>query len=122
MSSSQTPEFGPNGAVLNSPEMTDEMRKKIAGAYRPPPLGDLPLADRLIRMSLWGMFVFTMALFGKLPFWVSLIPNGVMAAEAFRNGLARKGMELWLWRAAGSFSLVWFVYSLVFWNFGETRP
>ena len=121
MQSSPSPEFGPNGAVLNSPTMTDEMREKIAGAYRAP-VRDLSLKDRLIRLILSAPFAFALALHENVPLWVPLIPIGVVAAETARNGLTRKGIEPWLWRAAGIFSLLWFTYCLVFWNFGETRP
>ena len=36
MSESPPPEFGPNGAVLNSPSMTDDMRAQIAGTFVEP--------------------------------------------------------------------------------------
>jgi|GEM_PF-1540787 len=121
MPRSQLPEFGPNGAILNSPAMTDEMRAKIAGTYRAP-VSDLSLKDRLITLIPWVPFAFAMAVHEKVPLWVSLIPIGVGLAGAVRNWRIRKGIEPWLWRAAGGLSLLWFVYCLVFWNFGETRP
>jgi len=122
MPPSQLLEFGPNGAVLNSPAMTDEMREKIAGASRAASIGDLPLKARLFRLISWVMLAFSWTVIREVPLWVSLIPIGVMTAEAFRNGQARKGFEPWFWRAAGILSLLWFIYCLVFWDFGETRP
>jgi len=121
MDSASPPEFGPNGAVLNSPAMTDEMRAKIAGTYRAP-VSDLSLKDRLITLIPWVPFAFAMAVRAEVPLWVPLVPIGVGLVGAVRNWWIRKGIEPWLWRAAGGLSLLWFVYCLVFWNFSETWP
>lgn len=101
--------------------MTDEMREKIAGTYRVPPVGELSLKDRLISLILWVPFAFAMVVHEKVPLWVPLIPIGVVLAGAVRNWRTRKGIEPWVWRAAGILSLLWFIFCLVFWNSGETQ-
>jgi hypothetical protein len=48
------PEFGPNGAVMNAPGMTEEMRRHLIG---PLPLSPRKLARDIALIVFWGVIV-----------------------------------------------------------------
>jgi len=80
------PVFGPNGAVLNAPTMTPEMRAKIERASR------LPSQDEILR-HLRSFFLFVLV-------WVML----TTFAKPLREFLA--GSPWWAGAATGAFAVV----------------
>lgn len=51
---SVAPEFGPNGAVLNSPNMTEEMREAILGSDPTSPSNRLPRPLEWLHATITG--------------------------------------------------------------------
>jgi hypothetical protein len=118
MDSASPPEFGPNGAVINSPSMTDEMRSKIDGSYRAPPVPQLPWGDRLLRVAWWYAISLVLVLNHRVPVWLFLLVFALWMAEYFRNGLGRDGVERWAWRTAMALSAGACLYYWIVWLFG----
>ena len=60
----QTPEFGPNGAVLNAPTMSDDLRADYLGLKKTTPVKqDSPSAvARLISLCLLMLFAYVMGM------------------------------------------------------------
>jgi len=83
-----TPVFGPNGAVMNAPSMTPEMRGKIQRSARPPSRADvlrhLPLLS-FIAITFVLVYVYGDDLHSLLqssPWWAGVFAGAVMAISA----------------------------------------
>lgn len=96
----EPPEFGPNGAVLNAPGMTDEMREKILSPNNKTYLGD-DEQDRQNSFEILGAYVGGASLAGLIESHiVSLIIAFALGAGAVYLAQKREKTVL---------SLVWYL-------------